>query len=92
VKHSNGEGQSWFDCAPANTFDETQATEACAAFTGDASQCHALSCGGSASVCSDGSLQACDCWIYAAPDGGRVKENPAGNCACKGNSNSASWN
>jgi hypothetical protein len=69
VKHDNGEGENFYDCAPYKTFNQTQAMEACAAYTGNASQCHALTCmSGSAkgelSVCSDTSPLACACWAY----------------------------
>jgi hypothetical protein len=33
VVHSNGAGQSFYDCVAASTFNQTQATEACVAFT-----------------------------------------------------------
>jgi hypothetical protein len=84
VQHDNGEGQSWFDCVALDTHDQAQEQKACAAFTGDPTQCHAGSCG----VCSDGSATACDCWM----DDGKVKENPVGSCGCKGASNTKAWN
>jgi hypothetical protein len=90
VKHDNGVGQSFLDCSALKTYDENQAMEACTAFTGDASQCHAISCGGSTAVCSDGSTVACDCWMYS-DNKGKVKRNAAGSCSCTGNSNTATW-
>jgi hypothetical protein len=92
VKHDNGVGQSFLDCAPPDTWDQTEATAACAAFTGDATQCHAMGCGGNnQAVCSDGSAAACDCWIYAGSSRGKVKKNAAGSCGCNGGSNTSSW-
>lgn len=91
VKHANGVGQSFFDCVATGTYNQTQATEACVAFTGDATKCHQMLCGSSPSVCSDGSTVACNCWMYDWSGSGKVKTNGAGNCACKGNSNTASW-
>jgi|SRR5271155_2748710 len=32
VTHSNGVGQTWTDCVPLGTYNETQALEACGAF------------------------------------------------------------
>jgi hypothetical protein len=91
TRHDDGVGQAFFDCAPAGTFDQTEATAACAAFTGDATQCHALACGGNnQAVCSDGSTQACDCWIYSGNNRGKVKRNAAGSCGCTGG-NTSSW-
>jgi hypothetical protein len=90
IMHSNGVGQSFYDCVAAGTHNQTQATEACAAFTGDASQCHSMSCGSGSAVCSDGSGDACDCWIYSGDSAGRVKHNSVGSCGCQSDS-STTW-
>jgi hypothetical protein len=91
--HANGLGQKWFDCVATGTYNATQALAACAAFTGDASQCHALTCStGDLAVCSDGSSAACDCWIYSGGSIGRVKTSGAGSCGCNTHGNAPTWN
>ncbi len=66
--HSDGMGQSFYDCNPLSTWNQTTALEACAAFTGNASYCsndwtdddpdHGTA------VCSKGSPVTCACWSY----------------------------
>jgi hypothetical protein len=95
VQHSNGVGQSFFDCVPLGTYDQTQATSACVAFTGDATLCHATtSCSGSGNVavCSDGSTSACNCWIYGGISAGHVNTGLPGNCSCKAQGSTPTWN
>jgi len=91
--HDDGVGQTFYDCVATGTYDQTQATEACAAFTGDASQCHvSTTCAsGATAVCSAGSATACDCWIFAGTGVGKVKTNGAGSCTCHANGNPGSW-
>ena len=43
--HSNGNGQTFYDCAAGKTHNETQAGEACAALTGGSGACSAKSAG-----------------------------------------------
>src|SRR5262249_54745687 len=92
--HDNGVGQQFDDCVAGGTYDQTQATEACAAFTGDASQCHvSTTCAsGVSAVCSDGSSSACNCWVFGGSGVGKVKTNSQGNCNCSVHGNSPSWN
>jgi hypothetical protein len=94
TNHMNGVGQTFDDCQPLDTYDVTQATEACTAFTGDASQCHpSATCGiGQLAVCSDGSSNACDCWIYSGTAMGKVRTGSVGFCNCSTKPNLASWN
>jgi hypothetical protein len=91
TQHSNGVGQSFFDCVAAGTHTVAQATAACAAFTGDASQCHASTPCGSA-VCSDGSTTACDCGFYGGLDNGKVSSARAGSCSCNARGSDPTWN
>lgn len=80
--HSNGAGQSFGDCAALGTYDATQATEACAAFTGSATACtQGMICCGfrcpfsmpyEMSVCGSAS-GVCRCWEYAGANVGRLR-------------------
>src|SRR6185295_1610732 len=36
ISHSNGVGQTFYDCSPPGTYNQARATEACTAFTGSA--------------------------------------------------------
>jgi hypothetical protein len=95
VKHDDGVGQSFFDCVAQNTYDLAQASAACAAFTGDPTQCHdnaTCAANGTNAVCSDGSSQACDCWVYAGSSAGRVRTSSSSSCYCDVHGNSPSWN
>jgi hypothetical protein len=61
------------------------AMAACAAFTGDASQCDELSCPSPAGsmVCSDGSWETCACWEYSGPVANHVYDSTeVGMCYC----------
>jgi hypothetical protein len=77
--HASGAGQTFYDCVAPGTFSLTQAMGACAAFTGNSTQCvdaPAGICGTSRSVCSPGASQ-CWCWQYAGTYAGTV-EHQAG--------------
>ena len=69
IKHNNGVGEYFYDCTPLGTINETQALEACTAYTGNMSECMSeTATGGKApgelSVCSVGSPTDCICWAY----------------------------
>jgi hypothetical protein len=91
TSHFNGIGQTFYDCAAQNTLDATQATEACVAYTGSASQCGSVTCPGVA-ICSEGSSMGCNCWMYTGTEAGRVRENLPGACNCSSHPNLPSWN
>lgn len=47
VRHSNGVGQTWEDCAPLATYDAHEAARACIAYTGNQNDCYySPGCGG----------------------------------------------
>lgn len=81
--HSNGTGQSYYDCNPlyssSNPWTQTAALEACTALTGDAAKCSLFKCNGAQSICSSG-ITVCDCWEFSGPESGHV--NATGNCDC----------
>jgi hypothetical protein len=61
TQHSNGVGQSWYDCFALSTYNVTTATSACAAFTGNAAAC-ARCDSASVSYFSSGTVRN---WFYA---------------------------
>jgi hypothetical protein len=85
--HSNGLGNSFYDCARLGTVDaSTQAFEACSASKDASAQCSGgWTCSGSTTqfVCdapSTASKATCArCWAYAGPQTGTVQD-----CSCPG--------
>jgi hypothetical protein len=89
--HSDGLGQSFYDCVAQGTHTQAQAKAACAAFTGDAGSCTMSSacCDDSLGLCITvqstdavcGMISAqCHCWSYVGDDSGTVQTPDAG-CA-----------
>jgi hypothetical protein len=69
VTHANGVGQTWTDCAPLGTYNETEAMQACMADSDAGGGCYFVTrpCnndGIESAVCSAPSL-ATFCWTYA---------------------------
>lgn len=99
--HTNGVGQNFFDCNNQGSHNQSQAQEACAAYTGNASACSPSStcCGAQIVVCLGqtassvcGTLNGkCYCWQYSGPQSGRV-ESPGSCSASCGSSSDPSWN
>jgi hypothetical protein len=97
--HGNGVGQPFYDCVKQGQIDQTQATEACTAFTQNGSLCAASSnslclgglLGGQTtaySVCS--SAPTCYCWQYNGTYAGHVQ---SGSCTVTcGSSSDPTWN
>ena len=85
--HANGLGETFVDCTPKGTYDLAQATEACASYTGDSSQCRAATCGATSVVCSSAAALSCACWAFAGAGTGHVESSGqpgALNCVCPG--------
>jgi hypothetical protein len=97
VQHNDGLNQGtpkFFDCNPAGQFSLSLAIDACANFTGTASQCTQGQCvgldggtDGDLVVCATGSSTDCPCWTFAGPDVGYEHDPhapPSGgnNCFC----------
>ncbi len=82
--HSNGLGQSFYDCVPAGTYDVTQALEACAAFTGNMTLCNdnPIVCSGSSSEVCSNTFSSCACWQYTGLLKGRVVNSGTTTCGC----------
>ena len=69
--HQDGLGQTWQDCAPAGTYDVTEATRACEA--SGAAQCATTGgCAGPSVVGTTGS-QCYGVWEYGGPSQGLVR-------------------
>jgi hypothetical protein len=80
----NGAFENYFDCVPAGTYNLTQATEACTAYTGSAALCTFSSCGGSLNtVCGPGP-QGCACWQFSGTNTGHVVASGSSSCFCPG--------
>jgi hypothetical protein len=92
--HSNGLGQTYEDCAPAGTYNQREAQEACSAFAGNSASCTIQSCSsgggggpGKASldptleqaVCSTGATT-CSCWTFSGENAGLVQSTKSNKC------------
>lgn len=93
TSHSDGQGQTFYDCNPADTYSSATAIAACTAFAkGDAGDCSDnWTCSGDSNnyVCFDTTSNVNDCttcWAYTGPNKGKVV-----NCECPWSS-IASWN
>jgi hypothetical protein len=91
--HSNGVGDTFYDCIAQGVYDINQASAACLAFTSNAQYCmpggfytctDANDAGLGDMLCSDTSPTACDCWGFTGAIAGHVSHEAAGanNCAC----------
>jgi hypothetical protein len=93
TEHSNGQGAHFYDCAASATYDQTEATNACKAFTGDATggACSMLACaGGDAAIC--GTLAgSCACWGYSGSIAGKVHNSGSTTCSCP-TAGDGAWN
>jgi hypothetical protein len=88
VAHSNGLGQTFYDCTPLGIYDKAQALEACAAFTGDVGVCvvdPTAPCARGNIVCAT-TAPNCACWGYDGMTVGEV----ARTCTCF-NSTTLTW-
>jgi hypothetical protein len=87
--HSNGVGQTFEDCVPNGTYDQTQALAACTAFTGKSASCMIQSCPGGGggpgkstpgqAACSNGA-SVCDCWTFSGAEVGLVQSATSKKC------------
>jgi hypothetical protein len=89
VSHSDGTGQSWFDCNPLGTYTMTQAMSACVAKFGTSGGCQSgWTCGTGATKVSQPTVcdMACTtCWAYGTATGMYpVTVGTLTNCTCPG--------
>jgi hypothetical protein len=85
TQHSNGLGQNFYDCVPLNTYNSTQASEACQAWGG--TSCTAIySCTGPGSnqVLCDTVGGLCSCWDFTGSNAGYVYKSTSSTCYCGG--------
>jgi hypothetical protein len=90
--HSNGVGQTFYDCQALGTYNQTQAMAACVAFTHDATQCAVYGCTGNAGslVCTPGAAPNCTCWKFAPGNSG-VNGKVSTTCTCPISAGATSW-
>lgn len=97
--HTNGIGQSFYDCVAKKTYDLAQANEACTAYTSNQNLCLQYNCvvdgGGQDSLVCGTTANICSCWTYSGTidDGGaigHVHKSPNASCYCPG-PNDPSW-
>jgi hypothetical protein len=76
---TGGAASTFYDCTALGTYSQKFATEACTAFTGNASACNSMyGCGTAAALCST----SCNCWGYAGSAAGFARKG--GTCGCPG--------
>jgi hypothetical protein len=79
--HSNGAGQTYYDCNPIGAYGSAAAMAACTAFTGDASRCSDgwYCSAGDNQVCAVDDSDNCQkyCWTYSGPSLGVLSD-----CRC----------
>ena len=92
---TDGTGKYYYDCTAIGTTNDTQATKACVAVTGNAAACSVGTCGSGPNtqyvVCSFGGTGACSCWEYFGPYAGHMFKNTTSSCTCPV-STSPTWN
>ncbi len=105
--HSDGVGQSFFDCNAPGSYNQAQAQSACTAYTGNAGACtpSTVSCcnglmlgnlclGSSTtdhSVCGSAGGK-CYCWQYSGTNSGKVESEGSSCSASCGGNGDPSWN
>jgi hypothetical protein len=94
VVHANGEGQTFYDCAALDTHDQTQAMEACVAFSKNSSQCTQSSnfCSSIIYAICSVAASTCHCWQYTGPNAGTVQSPTTGCSAQCGSASDPAWN
>lgn len=102
--HSDGVGQSFYDCNAPKSYNQSQAQSACTAYTGSAAACtpSTTCCNGlqignlclgmtAHSVCGSTGGK-CYCWQYQGPNSGKVESEGSGCSASCGGGSDPSWN
>jgi len=88
VRHDTGvKLLSYYDCTPIGTYDMTQASEACLAFTGNVAMCQndVIVCGGDGgsedTICTP-TAGKCACWDYSGAAAGYMHKSANATCKC----------
>ncbi len=91
--HDNGIGENYYDCTAKGTYDQPQATEACAAYTQNQALCSASTCtgGGANHVVCGTANNVCVCWNFQGSIIGHVYSSGTAACYCPGTTD-PSWN
>ncbi len=91
--HTNGVGQSFYDCVAKVTYDQPQGLKACTAYTGNQFACTLANCSNDAGdmlVC--GTINnSCVCWDYMGASVGHVYKSGSASCFCP-SANDPTWN
>jgi len=90
VTHDNGVGNAFYDCAPLNTFNQTEATAACVAWTKNTGLCMITNCNVDGGFAGEATfafyMGKCISWGYSGPMAGHLYQvNPASSisdCRC----------
>jgi len=100
--HSDGVGQSFYDCNAAGSYNGSQAQAACTAYTGMASACtpSTVCCGLNVGICLGMTAHSvcgstggkCYCWQYQGPNQGKVESEGSSCSASCGGGGDPSWN
>ncbi len=101
TQHADGFGESFFDCAALNTFNQTEAMAACTAHTGNAAKCSTFQCAPQVGttpvdgvVCDNNGLgSSCHCWDFSEP--GQTGIAPGSiddTCLCPFTGETPMWN
>ncbi len=89
--HSNGIGQSFYDCTAKNTYTQIQAIEACTAYTGNSNLCSMYTCVNPKDSLICGTINnICACWDYSGTYVGHVSNSGSKSCVCAGG-NDPQW-
>jgi hypothetical protein len=87
-KHSNGTGQSYYDCVALGTYNQEQAIKACEAY-GGAGSCFGGNCSQGAIVCGGDD---CVCWGYSNQIAGKWYNGNGKGCWCPVSTDLTTWN
>ncbi len=84
----------YYDCVDAGTYDQTQASKACTAYTGNQFACSQATCtndAGDSLICGAPDGGGCACWTYTGSAIGHVHLSGNSSCFCA-DTNDPSWN
>jgi|CZKU01.1.fsa_nt_gi hypothetical protein len=86
VVHSNGEGQTYTDCVPKNTYGLDEAAKACAAANAGSCATQLIVCGPNDTEiveCATVTNASCTCWAYQPPNLGRARKTALTGSFCQ---------
>jgi hypothetical protein len=84
----------YYDCVEAGTYNQTQAAEACTAYSGNVFLCSLANCtndAGDPLMCGNPDGGGCACWTYGGSATGHVHLSGNSSCFCA-DTNDPTWN